>query len=70
MQYKVDRNMPIPTKRKYGDLYDTLESLQVGDSFEFESEARQNLYQRAVYRNIKVAIRKLDDNTCRVWRIS
>jgi hypothetical protein len=70
MQYQVEQNMPIPASSKYGELYETLEGLNVGDSFAFEAEARQNLYQRAQNKNIKVAIRKEGDQNCRVWRTS
>jgi hypothetical protein len=68
-KYKVESGIPVPDISKYTELYQTLENLAVGDSFSFEAEAKQNLYQRACGKNIKVAIRKDGDDHCRVWRL-
>ena len=68
MKYEVEQGIPVTSTSKHSELYETLESLKEGESFAFESQSRQNLYQRAAYKKIKVAIRKEGDDRCRVWK--
>lgn len=75
--YKIDKKVPIPEGRtKRSEIWPTLDKMNVGDSFEFPKAIRQPMaaqVQQYVmkYRNLgrKFSMRKVSENTCRLWRI-
>jgi len=66
-KYKIQKNVPIPENS--GEFAGAVSQLGSGDSFEFDSNQRANCYSAAKYRDIKVTIRKISDDKCRVWRL-
>ena len=68
-KYTVQKNVPLPEPRNT-ELVEAISRLKLGESFEFESDKRQNCYSAAKYRGMDVSIRKTDELTCRVWRTS
>ena len=66
-KYKIEKNIQVPAPRN-SDLVQAVEAMEVGESFEFEAEKRQHCYSAAKYRDYEIAIRKIDEDTCRIWR--
>ena len=72
-KYQVQRGIPMPETHT-SSIAKAVSALQVGESFEFDSELRGNCYSAAKYQQSKtldefgVTIRKVNDETSRVWR--
>jgi hypothetical protein len=66
-KYKIEKNIQVPEPRN-NDLVQAVEAMEVGESFEFEADKRQHCYSAAKYRDYEIAIRKIDEDTCRIWR--
>ena len=73
MEVKIEKNVPIPqgaVGAKRGGLSDVIRKMEVGDSFVAQKKA--DSMQHIAYMVLgpgHVTIRKIDDNSCRVWRI-
>ena len=72
--YKIDKKVPIPEGRtKRSEIWPTLDKMNVGDSFEFPKAIRQPMaaqVQQYVKKfGKKFSMRKVGENTCRLWRI-
>jgi len=69
---KIDKNVPIPLAR-YGQRVrdDVMSKLEIGDSFVVENNKEAcNWYQSARKVGIKLARRKMKDESFRMWRVS
>lgn len=72
--YKIDKDIPIPQEPE--TLHDNfpLEVLEVGESFEFPDEFRRYVASKASTikrrKGMEFTVRKVDDVSCRVWRIA
>lgn len=67
---KVDKSIPIP-KRRYNERQSkySLQDLNIGDSFIASPEQIGAIRSRAIKLNIKVTVRKINDDEIRVWRV-
>lgn len=75
MEFKIEKGIPIPPGKK---IYPWPE-MEIGDSFTVSitngdlSRARKRLSSAAVHHQKKhggrFTVRKIDDNTLRVWRV-
>lgn len=66
-EMKIEKGIPIPTRNTRRKIaFDTME---VGDSFLTEQQARNDLYGMARRQKIKIATR-LEGEKVRVWRIA
>ena len=78
--FKIEKGVPIAKSyREYGyQKWAILDTMNIGDSFQYEFEEGRKGYNRAYNRlwnafnsrNMRCLIRKIDDNKLRVWRIS
>ena len=71
MEFKIDKNVPMPKAAPTKSKYYFVNSMEVGDSFEVESRSLANAIQGYCNRsyNIKLAQRVMGDNKWRLWRI-
>lgn len=66
MNFKIEKNIPIPTQET---RWSFLKELEIGDSFVIEKKHRINVYTRAKNFKIKILARRVDNNKHRVWRV-
>jgi len=68
---KIEKNIPIISKRKRGDYYDVLCQMNVGDSIKVNFKTKEALRAAAKRIGIKCTVRKLfdKDDMYRIWRI-
>ena len=82
-QIKLEKNIPIPTRKrmKSKKLYSIFENMEIGDSFaipivgEKDSLVRSRLYMAArnfkLYKSVNWTFTsRVIDNEVRIWRIS
>lgn len=70
MNIVVEKNVALPATGKAITGYSaTLRAMEAGDSFCIPVDKRNNLYSIASAAAVKVVIRKVDADTCRVWRV-
>lgn len=66
--FVVEQRIPIPPRndaKKY-----PFDHMNVGDSFGFPEADRMRIYASAKKRvGEKYSIRKVDNNSCRIWRV-
>lgn len=74
---KIEKGLPLPAPRRpQGYITDTLRQLEIGDSFvlEVRGESRRidqaTLYGAAKRAGIRIATRKIDAVSSRIWRIA
>ena len=64
----IDTGVPVPERAKY-----PVRELKVGDSFLFPADKRDSVQPLAskikVETGREFTIRKMDNDTCRIWRI-
>ena len=61
---KIEQNVPIPPTIK-----DILKEMKIGESIVLNRKIQTQLSINALYANIKVKSKKIDDDSIRVWRI-
>ena len=66
---KIQKNVPIPTKRaKYDEIID---KMQIGDSFEVDTYSeRSNAYIALVRAGFQITTRAQNNGKYRIWRIA
>lgn len=74
--YKIDKDVPVPEAPDPVELNSSmpLEDLEVGESFEFPADKRSYVQSRVSglkrRKGLEFTVRRMDELTCRVWRIS
>lgn len=75
-EYKIEEGIPIPERPGRNRKDHPFNTMKIGDSFIVElpdpskSEGVKNsIYVLARTRGLKIAIRKIDNDTLRVWRV-
>lgn len=72
--YKIESGIPLPSLAEgqvtnYGPVRLAMRQLQPGDSFLFPNNKLQTVQIAAKAEKMKVATRKVDATTRRVWRV-
>ena len=73
MSIEIEKNVPIPDgSRIVGKSVAILDKMEVGDSIVIDSidNTRSSYHSAARYRNMKVAVRKINETQMRIWRIA
>lgn len=65
--FKIDNNIPIPSKPLEGAT-DFFKTLEVGQSFLVPNDSRNSMHQIAKRTGIRIRI-KADGEQSRVWRV-
>ena len=66
--YEIKNNIPIPSGRSEG-LTATIKRLEVKDSFELNHSASLSARPIANRLGIKIVIKKISEDSYRLWRI-
>ena len=69
MNIKIEKGIPLPKRRKWGDIAKELRKMNVGDSFVVEIEQRGSINTAFRRLGFCCATEKIDDKTARVWRV-
>lgn len=72
---KIDKHIPLPPPSQRGEsVWSTIKELEVGESFAFDISKRATIQSYASRLNNalerRFVIRKIDENTARLWRES
>ena len=68
----IEKDPPIPTVHEKNSMLGLLKKMEVGDSFTLPYSTPRAWSTVGISRSklgIKLAIRKISENECRVWRI-
>ena len=67
--YVMEKGVPIPAKRKWG-LAAALLAMEVGDSFVLDKPQSSIGTYMSRYKPKLYTTQKIDNNSCRVWRVA
>jgi hypothetical protein len=71
MEFKVEKNVPMPKAQTSKSKYDFVAEMEIGDSFEVNRKSLANSIQgycARVYK-VKLAQRSMGDSKWRLWRV-
>ncbi len=71
MEYKIEKNVPMPEPQASRKKYDFVNKMEVGDSFVVNSRSIANSIQGYCNRTykIKIAQRSMGNSEWRLWRV-
>jgi len=67
-EIEIEHGIPMPTP-KGSQLSRALDNMAVGDSIVISLKQRSTAVTTAAYRKMKLAIRKIDSERARAWRV-
>lgn len=69
-EIKIEKGVPLPVQCVSGTpIADTMRKMEVGDSIVLPVAKRGGVASLASRLRIKIAVRKIDNDSIRVWRI-
>lgn len=66
----IEKNIPMPDRKRNGTIATTLRSMSVGDSIVLPKGKDIGWRSSAKRLSMKVASRKISDTECRLWRVA
>lgn len=65
----IEHGIPVTKRYKYGNVYETIRKMKVGDSFVYPKTLRNTAHCAARRLKIVITTRAVEDKTVRVWRL-
>ena len=71
MEFKVEKNVPMPKAQTAKSKYDFVAEMEIGDSFEVNEKSLANAIQQYSSRvhKVKLSQRAMGDSKWRLWRV-
>lgn len=66
----IEKNIPMPERKRTGTIATTLRAMSVGDSIVLAKGKDIGWRSSAKSIGYKVASRKISDTECRLWRVA